>query len=153
MKKIITYFSATGTTRKAAEELAKVAGADLFEIQPAQPYTSADLDWRDKTSRTTLEMKDQSSRPALAESKIDLSAYDVVYIGFPIWWGVPPHVVNTFIESHDLTGKQVVVFATSGGSGLDPAVKVLKQRYPNLNIKAGKMLNGKVTKDIFVECV
>ena len=147
MKKIVTYFSASGETRRAAEALAKVAGADLYEIKPAQPYTNADLDWRDKNSRTTVEMKDQASRPALAE-KTDLSAYDVVYIGFPIWWGVAPHIVNTFIESTDLTGKQLVAFATSGGSGLDPAVKVLKQKYPELNIKAGKLLNGKVTKDI-----
>ena len=147
MKKIVTYFSASGETRRAAEALAKVAGADLYEIKPAQPYTNADLDWRDKNSRTTVEMKDQASRPALAE-KTDLSAYDVVYIGFPIWWGVAPHIVNTFIESTDLTGKQLVTFATSGGSGLDPAVKVLKQKYPELNIKAGKLLNGKVTKDI-----
>ena len=148
MKKLIAYFSASGVTEKAAKQLAQIIGADLHEIAPAIAYTQADLDWRDKKSRSTMEMTDPQSRPALAEEKTDLSAYDTVYIGFPIWWGVAPRVVNTFIDNNDMAGKQLVIFATSGGSGLDYAVKDLQKTYPQLHIKAGKLLNGSVTEDI-----
>ena len=145
MKKLVAYFSASGVTRRKSEALAKVIGADLHEIAPAESYTDADLDWTNKRSRSTVEMQDPSSRPALKEPKTDLSAYDTVYIGFPIWWGVAPHAVNTFIESNDLAGKQLVIFATSGGSGLSPAVHDLQKRYPSLQIVSGKLLNGSVT--------
>lgn len=145
MKKLVAYFSASGVTRRKSEALAKVIGADLHEIAPAESYTDADLDWTNKRSRSTVEMQDPSSRPALKEPKTDLSAYDTVYIGFPIWWGVAPHAVNTFIESNDLAGKQLVIFATSGGSGLSPAVHDLQKRYPTLQIVSGKLLNGSVT--------
>lgn len=145
MKKLVAYFSASGLTRRKSEALAKVIGADLHEIAPVESYTDADLDWTNKRSRSTVEMQDPSSRPALKEPKTDLSAYDTVYIGFPIWWGVAPHAVNTFIESNDLAGKQLVIFATSGGSGLSPAVHDLQKRYPSLQIVSGKLLNGSVT--------
>lgn len=145
MKKLVAYFSASGVTRRKSEALAKVIGADLHEIAPVESYTDADLDWTNKRSRSTVEMQDPSSRPALKEPKTDLSAYDTVYIGFPIWWGVAPHAVNTFIESNDLGGKQLVIFATSGGSGLSPAVHDLQKRYPSLQIVSGKLLNGSVT--------
>lgn len=148
MKKLVAYFSASGVTRRKSEALAKVIGADLHEIAPAEPYTDADLDWTNKRSRSTLEMQDPSSRPALKEPKTDLSAYDTVYIGFPIWWGVAPHAVNTFMEGNDLAGKQLVIFATSGGSGLAPAVRDLQKRYSSLQIVSGKLLNGSVTGDL-----
>ena len=148
MKKLVAYFSASGVTEKAAKQLAAIAGADLHEIAPAQVYTKEDLDWTNKQSRSTLEMTDPASRPELAEKKTDLSAYDVVYIGFPFWWGVAPHAVNTFIESNDLSGKKLVIFATSGGSGLAYAVDSLKKQYPGLAIQSGKLLNGNVTEDL-----
>ena len=148
MKKLVAYFSASGVTEKAAKQLAAIAGADLHEIAPAQVYTKEDLDWTNKQSRSTLEMTDPASRPELAEKKTDLSVYDVVYIGFPIWWGVAPHAVNTFIESNDLSGKKLVIFATSGGSGLAYAVDSLKKQYPGLAIQSGKLLNGNVTEDL-----
>ena len=147
-KTLVAYFSASGVTARVAKEVADAAGADLYEIRPAQPYSPGDLDWMDKKSRSTMEMTDPQSRPALAEEKTDLSAYDTVYIGFPIWWGVAPRVVNTFIDNNDMAGKQLVIFATSGGSGLDYAVKDLQKTYPQLHIKAGKLLNGSVTEDI-----
>lgn len=149
MKKLITYFSASfGNTKTRAEELAMVTGADLKEIKPAAAYTQKDLDWRDKHSRSTVEMQDPSSRPDIVDGKVDLSGYDQVYIGFPIWWGVAPREINTFIEQNDFGTKQVVIFATSGGSGVDNAVRELQKTYPQLDIIGGKLLNSKVTKDI-----
>ena len=117
-KKLVAYFSPTGTTAKAAQAVADAVGADMFEIKPAVPYTAADLDWMDSRSRSTLEMKDDSSRPAIAEKCASMAEYDVVYLGFPIWWYVAPTIVNAFLESYDLSGKTVVVFATSGTSGM-----------------------------------
>ena len=148
MKRLVTYFSASGVTRKAAEELAAVAKADIHEINPAEPYTREDLDWRNKKSRSSLEMQNEASRPALDGAIPDLSEYDTVYIGFPIWWGVAPRVVNTFIENSDLKDKDLIVFATSGGSGLEYAVNDLRKRYPGLNIRSGRLVKGKVTEDM-----
>lgn len=148
MKRLVTYFSASGVTRKAAEELAAVANADIHEIKPAEPYTREDLDWRNKKSRSSLEMQNEASRPALDGAIPDLSEYDTVYIGFPIWWGVAPRVVNTFIENSDLKDKDLIVFATSGGSGLEYAVNDLRKRYPELNIRSGRLVRGKVTEDM-----
>lgn len=148
MKKLVAYFSASGVTRKAAEELAAVAKADIYEIEPDIPYTREDLDWRNKKSRSSLEMQDETSRPALHRSIPDLSEYDTIYIGFPIWWGIAPRVINTFIENSDLHDKDVIVFATSGGSGLEYAVNDLKKRYANLKIRSGKLVKGKVTEDM-----
>lgn len=148
MKKIICYFSVQGNTRAKAKQLAQVTGADLFEIVPETAYTEADLDWRDKQSRSTIEMTDPSSRPAIVDGRKDFSSYDTVYIGFPIWWGVAPHAVKTFIESNDLAGRKIIVFATSGGSGIDNALKDLRETYPSLNFAGGSVLNGEVTRDI-----
>ena len=148
MKRLVTYFSASGVTRKAAEELAAVAKADIHEIKPAEPYTREDLDWRNKKSRSSLEMQNEASRPALDGAIPDLSEYDTVYIGLPIWWGVAPRVVNTFIENSDLKDKDLIVFATSGGSGLEYAVNDLRKRYPGLNIRSGRLVKGKVTEDM-----
>lgn len=148
MAKLVAYFSAEGTTRKRAGELAKAAGADLYEIAPETPYSAADLDWRVKTSRASKENDDPAARPALKEAKKDLSSYDTIYIGFPIWWGVAPRVINTFIDNNDFAGKKVVLFATSGGSGIDYAKKALEKTYPDLDIVGAALLRGTVTKDI-----
>ena len=116
MKKLVAYFSASGVTKEAAKRVAEAAGADLFEIKPAQPYTHADLDWTDKKSRSTIEMNDKTARPAIAENLPNMADYDVVFIGFPIWWYVAPRIIETFLESYDFAGKTVVPFATSGGN-------------------------------------
>ncbi|MGM9713382.1 MAG: flavodoxin [Prevotella sp.] len=138
---LIVYFSATGTTRHAAEELARITGADICEIVPAQPYTSADLDWNDKRSRSSLEMNDPTSRPAIKSIGIDIKIYDCIFLGYPIWWDLAPRVVNTFIESNDMTGKTVIPFATSGGSSITGSVSALKKAYPALKWKEGCLLN------------
>ena len=141
-KKLVAYFSASGTTKKAAERLAKAADADLFEIKPVIPYTSADLNWMDKTSRSSVEMNDPDSRPEISETLPSMADYDTVFIGFPIWWYVAPHIINTFVESYDLSCKTLVPFATSGGSGMGKTVDELKKLCPNADWKAGKMVNG-----------
>ena len=148
MSKLVAYFSASGVTEAKAKELAKVIGADLYEIAPAVRYTSADLNWMNKKSRSSVEMNDKSSRPALAETEHDFGAYGVIYIGFPIWWYTAPTIINTFLETFDFSGKKIVLFATSGGSGIDRAVKDMRKQYPGLDITGGKLLNGKVTGDI-----
>lgn len=140
-KTLVAYFSATGTTAEAARKLAGVTGGELFEIAPATPYTDADLDWHDKQSRSSVEMNDPKSRPALKGKKANMAAYEVVYIGYPIWWGVAPTIVKTFIESHELKGKTVIPFATSGGSGIDQSITDLKKTYPDLDWKEGRLLS------------
>ena len=141
-KKLVAYFSASGTTKEAAERLAKAAGADLFEIKPAIPYTSADLNWMDKKSRSSVEMSDPYSRPEIAETMPNMADYDTVFIGFPIWWYVAPHIIHTFLESYDFDRKKLVPFATSGGSGMGRTVEELRKLCPNADWKAGKMMNG-----------
>ena len=141
-KALVAYFSASGVTRKLAKELAEVAHADLFEIEPAQPYTAADLDWTNKRSRSTLEMNDPASRPEIAKACPELAGYDTVYVGFPIWWYVAPTIVNTFLESGDFAGKRVVPFATSGGSGMGKTVAALKPSAAGADIAAGEVLNS-----------
>ena len=141
MKVLVAYFSASGVTKGAAEQLAAVAGADLHEIKPAQPYTDADLDWRDKQSRSTVEMKDKNSRPAITDKLKNMQDYDVVYVGFPIWWYTAPTIINTFMEDYDFKGKTVIPFATSGGSSIKKACEDLKAAYPDVNWKEGKLLN------------
>ena len=125
-KTLVAYFSASGVTRKTAEAVAKAANANLFEIKPEVPYTSADLDWMNKSSRSSVEMSDESSRPAIAEKVADMDQYDTVIIGFPIWWYVAPTIINTFLESYDFAGKKIALFATSGGSGFGKTVSKLK---------------------------
>ena len=141
-KKLVAYFSASGSTKKAAERLAKAADADLFEIRPAIPYTSADLNWMDKESRSSVEMNDPDSRPEIAETMPNMADYDTVFIGFPIWWYVAPRIIHTFVESYDFSGKTLVPFATSGGSGMGRTVDELKKLCPNADWKAGKMMSG-----------
>ena len=148
MKRLTAYFSASGVTEKAAEALVSITGGDICRIEPAVPYTAADLDWTDRKSRSSVEMSGSISRPAIKGELHDTASYDLICIGFPIWWGVAPRIINTFIEKSSLKGKKIVVFATSGGSALDPAVKNLQRTYPDLDITAGKLLNGRVTSDI-----
>ena len=145
-KTLVAYFSASGTTQRAADKLAKAAGADLYEIRPAVPYTRADLDWMDKKSRSTLEMKDPSFRPELADKDADIASYDRIFLGFPIWWYVAPTLINTFLESYDFTGKEIVLFATSGGSGFGKTVQALEPSCPGAVIKEGRLLNGGISE-------
>ncbi|HIW77363.1 MULTISPECIES: flavodoxin [Gordonibacter] len=125
-KTLVAYFSASGETARLARTIASVCGADLHEIQPAQPYTAADLDWHDQTSRSSVEMNDPTSRPAIANRVTAMDAYDTVFVGFPIWWYVAPTIVNTFLEAYDFAGKTVIPFATSGGSGMGRTEDILK---------------------------
>lgn len=141
MKTLVAYFSATGVTKGAAEKLAEVTGGDLYEIQPEVPYTDADLDWQDKQSRSSVEMADLSSRPAIKGKVENLNDYDTVFIGFPVWWYTAPTIINTFIEANDLKGKTVIPFCTSGGSSIKKSAEDLKKAYPDLNWKEGKLLN------------
>lgn len=142
-KALVAYFSATGNTKEAAELLAKAADADLYEIQPEQPYTDADHDWHDKQSRSSVEMKNPKSRPAIKGKVQNIAQYETVYIGFPIWWYTAPTIINTFVERTDLKGKTIVVFATSGGSTTSKATKDLKAAYPELTWKEGGLLNSR----------
>ena len=148
MKVLVTYFSASGVTKGAAEQLAAVAGADLHEIKPAQPYTDADLDWRDKQSRSSVEMQDKNSRPAITNKLANMQDYDVVYVGFPIWWYTCPTIINTFMEAYDFKGKTVIPFATSGGSNIKKACEDLKAACPDVNWKEGKLLNRISKKEL-----
>ena len=142
-KALVAYFSASGVTAKAAKALAQAAGADLYEIKPAIPYTKADLNWTDKTSRSSVEMQDPSSRPALADQTAQIANYDVVFLGFPIWW---PTIINSFLESYDFAGKTIVLFATSGGSGFGKTVAGLQGSVsPETKILEGRLLNGKLS--------
>ena len=138
-KKLTAYFSASGKTAALAKKLAEAAGADLYEIRPAVPYTSADLNWQDKQSRTSVEMSDHSSRPALADKNADIAAYDTIYVGFPVWWYIAPTIINTFLESYDFSGKKIILFATSGGSGFGKAVQNLQPSASNAEIIEGKV--------------
>lgn len=142
MAALVAYFSATGTTARVAKNLAEAASADLFEIVPGQPYTAADLDWTDKDSRSTKEMRDAACRPAIAGMPADLAAYGTVFIGFPVWWYVEPRIVDTFLESGDFAGKTLIPFATSGGSGIAGAEKSLQAHCPAADWKKGKLING-----------
>ena len=140
-KTLVAYFSATGITEKVAEMIAETTGGDLYEITPVQEYTATDLDWTDKTSRSTKEMNDSKSRPAIRADLKDAESYDVIYIGYPIWWNLAPRAVNTFLETYDFSGKTVIPFATSGGSGIANSAAQLKKEYPSLNWQSGKLLN------------
>ena len=141
MKTLIVYFSATGNTKAAAQKLAKEFNADLYEITPEELYTAADLDWRDKTSRSTIEMQDKSSRPAIKGRCENIADYNTVWIGFPVWWYTAPTIVNTFIEAHDLSGKTLNVFATSGGSDVKDSYNDLKKAYPQYTWGESRLMN------------
>ena len=140
-KTLVAYFSATGTTARAAEKVAKITGGELYAITPAQAYTPADLDWNNSQSRSSVEMNDPKSRPALKGKKENIADYDVIFIGYPIWWNLAPRIINTFIESHDLKGKTIIPFATSGSSAITGSAAALKKSYPALNWKEGRLLN------------
>lgn len=144
--KLVVYFSCTGTTKGVAQKLAELLGADLFSIDPVKAYTAKDLDWRDKQSRSSVEMNDKSSRPAIANNVANMKQYKTVYIGFPVWWNLAPTIINTFLESYDFAGITVIPFATSGGSGLENSEKSLRQSYPQITWKTGKLLNGNINK-------
>lgn len=140
-RKLVAYFSASGVTAKVAEKLSEAIGADLYAIEPEVPYTKANLDWMDKKSRSTIEMNNPASRPAIAGKRDNMNDYDTVFVGFPIWWYVAPTIINTFLESYDLTGKTIIPFATSGGSDMG---KTNEKLLPSC--KGAKLLNGKVFK-------
>ena len=145
-KKLVAYFSASGVTAKVADMLADAVGADIHEILPKNPYTKADLNWMNKKSRSSIEMNDKTIRPEIVESNIQIDDYDVIYLGFPIWWYVAPTIINTFLESADFSGKKIILFATSGGSKFGKTVEELKISVPDsCEIIEGKLLNGRQT--------
>ncbi len=141
-KILVAYFSPSGTTAKIAKSLAYAADADIYEIRPEKPYSHADLNWTNNQSRSAVEMNDLSARPELADKDADIAAYDKILLGFPIWWYVAPRIINTFLESYDLTGKDIILFATSGGSGFGKTAELLAPSCPGANLIEGKILNG-----------
>lgn len=141
MKKLVAYFSASGVTKSTAETLAKEIGADLFEIEPKEAYTKADLDWTKSSSRSTVEMKNKSFRPEMVKKTLDLSEYDTIFVGFPIWWYVAPTIINTFGESYNFSGKTIVPFATSGGSGMGKTTEELIPSFKGAKVVEGKVVN------------
>ena len=166
-KPLVVYFSATGTTAKIADRIYTLAkdindNVDLFEIKPEQPYTDADLDWHNQNSRSSIEMSDKNSRPAIANKIENFDNYNLIFLGFPIWWGREPAIINTFLESYDFSKKIVVPFATSGSSGIEDAVTNIKSLIPNANVVPGKRLSTDISNDdldtwvsglVIVECV
>ena len=142
MATLVTYFSASGVTKRVAEKVANAIDADIFEIAPETPYTQADLDYTNSNSRSTIEMKDKTFRPPIKET-IDVSDYDTILIGFPVWWYTAPTIINTFIESCDMAGKTAIAFCTSGGTGIAGCENDLKNAYPEINWKAGRKLYGR----------
>ena len=153
VKKLVAYFSASGVTKKVAEMISEVSGCELYEIKPKQAYTKADLNWMDKNSRSSVEMKDKKFRPEIITKDIEMSDYDEIILGFPIWWYVAPTIINTFLEAYDFSGKKITLFATSGGSGFGKTVKELQPSAPDAEFVEGKVLNnaGKQEIEKFVE--
>ena len=147
-KKLVAYFSASGVTAKVAETLAEAIGADIFEIEPKVPYTEADLNWMNKKARSTIEMNDPVSRPEIAIKRDNMKDYDTIFVGFPIWWYVAPTIMNTFLEKYDFTGKKIVLFATSGGSGFGNTVSELKPSAPDAEIVEGKVFHRGAKQEI-----
>jgi flavodoxin len=147
-KTLVAYFSATGNTKSVAKDLADVVKADLYEIKPKVPYENADLNWMDKTSRSTVEMEDKTSRPAIIQDDAKIENYDTIYLGFPIWWYVAPTIVNTFLESYDFSHKKIILFATSGGSGFGGTIEYLKRSVSDsTEFIEGKLLNYGPSKE------
>ena len=145
-KVLVAYFSASGVTARVADRLSKAIGADIFEIKPAQVYTSADLDWTNKKSRSSIEMDDRNSRPEIANKVENMSQYDVIFVGFPIWWYREPSIIDTFMESYDFSGKQVIPFATSGGSGMGDSGSIMQKLAPNAKVDSGKRFSSGVSE-------
>ena len=151
-KKLVAYFSAGGTTKKIAEQIAEAGNADLCEITPKVAYTTADLNWMDKKSRSSVEMNDKKFRPEIVKADIDMSAYDTVILGFPIWWYTAPTIINTFLESHDFAGKTIILFATSGGSGFGNTAQDLKRSVDSsAAVREGRLLNGRLQESAIRE--
>lgn len=146
-KKLVAYFSASGVTAKVAEKLAKVTGADLFEIKPEVPYTKADLNWMNKKSRSSIEMSDQSCRPAIATKVDNMADYDTVFVGFPVWWYREPSIIDTFMEAYDFSGKTVVPFCTSGSSGIGDSGDNMQALAPGSKVAIGERFKGRVSDD------
>ena len=149
-KYLVCYFSASGVTKKCAENLANVLNGDLLEIAPVKPYSAADLNWQDKRSRSSIEMQDINCRPEMQDINIDISNYDTIFLGYPIWWYTAPRIINTFLEKYDFSGKTIIPFCTSGGSGIDESIRDLKNMYPNYIWHNGKRLTSNVDKS-FIE--
>ena len=147
-KKLVAFFSASGTTRKIAEMIAQAAEADLYEIMPKQPYSKADLNWMDKKSRSSVEMNDKKFRPEITDMDVQIDKYDEILLGFPIWWYVAPTIINTFLEKYDFSGKKIVLFATSGGSGFGNTVSELKPSAPDAVIVEGKVFHKAAKREI-----
>lgn len=145
-KKLVAYFSCSGVTARVAHALSEAAGADLYEIRPAAPYTMADLNWMDKKSRSSLEMNDKSCRPEISGRVDNMADYSAVFVGFPVWWGIAPRIIQTFLESYDFSGKTVIPFCTSGGSGAGEADSELRRLYPSLNLQTCRRLGANVSK-------
>ena len=145
-KTLVAYFSASGTTAKVAKDLAAAVDGDLFEIAAAVPYTRADLNWNNSSSRSSIEMNDEAARPAIAGTVANMDAYDTVFVGFPVWWYVEPRIIDTFLEGYDFTGKTIVPFATSGGSGLGRAPQRMQALAPGATVRNGGLLNGRPSK-------
>ncbi len=146
-KVLVAYFSASGTTAKVAEKLAEAIGADIFSIEPTVPYTKADLDWTDKQSRSSIEMNDPSSRPAIKEVRDNMNDYDTLFVGFPIWWYVAPTIINTFLETYDLSGKTIIPFATSGGSDMGKTNEKLLPSCKGATLLKGRKFSNNVSID------
>ena len=147
-KTLVAFFSASGTTKGVAEKLAAATDGDLYEIKPAVPYTQADLNWQDRHSRSSVEMNDPSSRPELADTDANIQDYDRIFLGFPIWWYTAPTIIRSFLESYDFTGKTIILFATSGGSGMGKTAKELASSCAGAVIKEGRLLNGNPSEDM-----
>ena len=146
-KILVAYFSASGVTGSVAKKLTQAIGADIYEIRPAVKYTSADLNWNNSGSRSSVEMRDKTSRPEIADKSANISGHDVIFLGFPIWWYVAPTIINTFLEAYDFSGKKIILFATSGGSGFGKAVDSLKPSAPGASIQEGKLFRASVSAD------
>lgn len=144
-KKLVVYFSASGTTRDLAKILAETANADIYEIKPKVPYTSEDLDWTNVNSRSSIEMKDAAFRPEIEQNAINIAEYDTIFLGFPVWWYIAPTIINTFLDANDFSGKTIIPFATSGSSGIEKCEQNLQKQYPQYHWQKGKLLNGKQT--------
>lgn len=150
-KNLVCYFSATGTTKEVAEKIASIINADLFAIEPVNKYTSEDLDWTNKQSRSSIEMVDETSRPAIKNIVANITEYQNVVIGFPVWWYKEPAIIDTFIEENDLSNKQVYVYVTSGGSTVDGSLESLRQKYPNINFVSGKRLGMNIEEQAILD--
>lgn len=152
-KILVSYFSASGTTKNVAQKLARTLEADLFEIEPEIPYTTSDLNWNDKQSRSTIEMEDPNVRPGIARKVSNLENYDRIVLGFPVWWYTAPRIINTFLEENDLTNKRIYIFVTSGGSSSEGSMENLKKSYPNLNFIDSRRFTGNEDKNEYIKWV